>query len=219
MPPKTHDRQFATWQRVLLGALTCLLPFASLWFCQTATARQNQNPGREMLSAAGVGAELLATAKNGTLEAFPAAEFELFAALSEAILSFDAQPPTEKTSKFNLKQILQRPQQCRGDFVLVEGRVRRVTPIAIRSPPIDRAIGAKDVLPSRSVCIHQSDQFPDQRPPGRIDLEWDFWNHLDPVRFTESNFTVRRDPPNHSCAGFFYQELGTQDLSYTGCLQ
>lgn len=143
MPPKTHDRRFDTWQRVLLGALTCLLPFASLWFCQTATAQQNQNPGREMLSAAGVGAELLATAKNGTLEAFPAAEFELFAALSEAILSFDAQPPTEKTSKFNLKQILQRPQQCRGDFVLVEGRVRRVTPIAIRSPQLIERLGRK----------------------------------------------------------------------------
>lgn len=216
MIPTISDRRFSNRFRVPLGLLVYLVLFIHLGMGDPVSAQQN--PGRQILAEAGVTSELLNTAKNGTLEAFPASEFELFAALSTAILNFDNQPPTQKAAQFDLKQVLQRPQTCRGDFFWLEGRVRRITPVTISSPQLIERLGRKLYYQVDLFVSTQQTNFQIKDSQGELTLSGTFGITLIlfdlPKAISESasaNPTIR--VPGFFIKNWAHKTLATRDVS------
>lgn len=182
------------------------------------TAFAEQNPGPEMLSAVGVTPALLDEAKNGTLEAFPAAEFDLFAEMSAAVIYFDSHPPTQPAPEFNLKQVLQRPQECRGDYLLLEGRVRRVTSISISSPRLIERLGQNTYYQVDLFVSTKQTNFQIKDRQGDLTLSGTFGITLILFELPKAISDSKTANPTIRVPGFFiknwaHKTLATRDVS------
>ncbi|MCP4462580.1 MAG: hypothetical protein GY819_07260 [Planctomycetaceae bacterium] len=131
--PRLRNRKPIVSVAILSGLLLC--------FCHPTNAAAQSNPGPSLLGEVGVSGELLDEVKNGSLQAFTAPEGALFEAMAKATLHFDAHPPQVAAPAFNLREVLKAPGEHTGEYALLQGNVRRITPIKITSPKLQMALG------------------------------------------------------------------------------
>ena len=124
--------------------------------------------GPQILAAAGIGEDLLAEVRNGTLQAFVEEEHELFTRLAKAMIGFESRPPAAEPQPFDLLSALQHPEAYKGSFVQAQGTVRRVTPIQITSPRLKQQLGQAEYYQVDLFVTTHSTNFQLQDDQGQV---------------------------------------------------